>query len=284
VLASWAIANGYIGGPEDIRARAESMTSRFHDDPDPWRRAMVRLVRGLVEFEFTPGGSRRAEDHLRAALAGFEEVGDRWGLVFTLFELAEVLANRDAAAEAVTALERARRLGAELGGGEEIPAPLMLLVRLGRLRVHTGDLTGARADLDEARTIAEGLGDPVALARVHGALGAMSCRQGDLAAAAERYRAALALAEGQDAPRQFLALLHTGLGRVETRRGHTAAARDLHERALALISETRDDIARADVLEGAAEWHTATGDAARATALGRDARALRGLAEAAGDR
>jgi hypothetical protein len=61
--------------------------------------------------------------------------------------------------------------------------------------------------------------------------------------------------------------------------GDPAAARDLHARALALIEGTGDDVARAAVLEGAAEWCLAADEPEHAAMLLGAARGLRGIEE-----
>ena len=160
---------------------------------------MADLACGIVQFEYTPGGAGRAEGHLRTALDGFTGAGDRWGEAVTLFVLGMVLANRGSWAETVQVLERARTRAAEVGGVEEIPAPMMLLVQLGQARARAGDRAGARADLDQALTTAERGGDPLALARVRHALGDLAHAVGDTARAAACHRAALDQA-GEEAP------------------------------------------------------------------------------------
>lgn len=271
-LAAWTMADGYSGGPEAIRERAEEVVERFGTAADPWLRAMADMAYGLVNLEYVAGGAGEAEERLRSALDGFRTAGDRWGEAVTLFALGNVLANRGSWPETVRVLERARARAAEVGGAEEIPAPMMLLVRLGDARMRAGDRDGARADLERALTVAERGADPLALARVRHALGDLAYAEGNAAEAAARTRAALTGV--RDAPAQFLALLHMSAARAEAALGDHERAEDLRARALTLIASTGDDVARASVLEEAAAW---CADPAGAVAVLAAARGLRGI-------
>jgi predicted ATPase/DNA-binding SARP family transcriptional activator len=271
-LAVWTMASGYSGGPDVIRARAEEVVERFGATADPWLRAMADMVDGVVTQEYVAGGARKAEERLRAALEGFTAAGDRWGQAVTLFALGNALANRGAWPETVRVLERARARAAEVGGAEEIPAPMMLLVRLGEARVRAGDRDGARADLERALTIAERGADPLALARVRHALGDLAYAEGDAAGAAVLTRAALAGV--RDAPPQFLAALHMSAARAEAALGDHDRAVESRTRALTLVAGTGDDVARASVLEEAA---AACADPADAVTILSAARTLRGI-------
>jgi len=271
-LGAWTFDGAYAGDPARIRARVSGLAERFGAHPDPWLRAMAGLAYGLVQLEYTPGGAGRAERRLRAARDGFAGVGDRWGEAVCLFALGMVLANRGSWAETVRVLEQARSRAALIGGVEEIPAPMMLLVQLGHARAKAGDRTGARADLEQALATAERGGDALALARVRHALGDLAYAAGDLPASAAYLRAALSLREA--APAQFRALLHLSAARTESALGDHDRAAGLRDRALTLVDGTGDDVARATVLEGVAEACHAPRDA---VALLGAARTLRGI-------
>jgi predicted ATPase/DNA-binding SARP family transcriptional activator len=255
---------------------------------DPWMRATGHLERGVIAAEFTEGGAPGAEEHLQAALDGFRSVGDRWGLVYAWWELSAVLENRGDAAEAVRALDQARRSAAELGGAEILPVPAMLLVQSGRLRARAGDFTGALAELARAQAVAERTQDPVALARVHHALGEVAWRRGDLGEADARFSAALELVDrlvdgGRGAPDglspQFRALVHSSLARSRGRLGRQDSARELHAAALAMLTETVDAPVRATVLEGVAEWCLLRDDPEQAAVALGAAQVMRGVPE-----
>ncbi|MDN3356912.1 BTAD domain-containing putative transcriptional regulator [Actinomadura sp. DC4] len=273
-LGAWTIAGGYAGERAAVRDRAAAVVERFGAHPDPWLRAMAAMAYGLVQFEYTPGGAGRAEEHLSRALDGFVAVGDRWGEAVCLFALGLVLANRGSWADTVRVLERARSRAAEVGGVEEIPAPMMLLVQLGQARLRAGEVAGARADLEQALANAERGVDPVAPARVRHALGDLAYAAGDLPAAAAHLRAALTVTPDDGAPAQFLALAHLSAARAEAALGDHDRAAELRERSLTLIAGTGDNVARATVLEGVAEFLP---DSEDAVALLGAARTLRGI-------
>ncbi|WP_329256036.1 winged helix-turn-helix domain-containing protein [Actinoallomurus sp. NBC_01490] len=275
-LAAWTMTNGFSDGPEAIRERADEAIERFATATDPWLRAMADMAYGVITLEYVAGGAGKAEERLRAALDGFTAVGDRWGQAVTLFALGNVLANRGSWPETVRLLERARARAAEVGGAEEIPVPMILLVRLGEARMRAGDRDGARADLERALPAAERGADPIALARVRRALGDLAYAEGDLAQAAAWTRAALAGAG--DAPPQFLALLHISAALAEDALGEHGRAGELRARALTLIADTGDDVARASVLEEAAARCADPADAVTVLAA---ARRLRGIEDTA---
>ncbi|WP_433416730.1 BTAD domain-containing putative transcriptional regulator [Microtetraspora malaysiensis] len=271
-LVAWSLGDGHAG---DVAERAGSATEGFHDHPDPWARATCRLVRGLVTLEFVPGGAATAERLLDEALAGYLRVGERWGLSMARYWLSLALENRGDAARALAVLEQAAESAAEIGAPQVLPAPGMLAVRLAQLRGRTGDLAGARAGLAAAREGVERTGDGSALARIEYVLGELARRSGDRGEALRRLASARELLDGQAAPQQFRALLEVELSR---------SAEPAEGRALlhaALGREFDDDIARAAVWEGAAEWCLAAGDPRRAAVLLGAARRLRGIEETA---
>jgi predicted ATPase/DNA-binding SARP family transcriptional activator len=259
----------------DLAAEVDAFARRLTGSADPWLRSAGELLRGVAAFEFSAGHAEEAERHYRTSLVGFRDIGDRWALVLTNTFLSIVLANRGEFAEALAVLLRARAFAEELGEPEDILVPLTLLVQLARLRARVGDHAGAQEDLTRAQRFAEGRGDPLELARVRLAWGELAYYRGDVAEAAARYRAALALAPS-DAPPQFHATLHSGLGLSETRLGNTELAGELHHRALEIVATSQDGPARASVLEGLADWHRDRGDRAGTAAALAAARAARG--------
>ncbi|WP_248960314.1 BTAD domain-containing putative transcriptional regulator [Sphaerisporangium perillae] len=273
-LAAWSLADAYVGEMADGELEAQAM-ARFDDHPDPWARASARLLRGIIAFEFTPGGAAAAEDLLHEALTRYRKIGERWGMSVSRFWLSLVLENRGDVAGALAVLEQAAVNSEEIGGAQALPGPAMLTVRLAQLRGRSGDLAGAEEVLGPARNSAERAGDGLALARVEHAAGELARRRGDRARALDRLTRAKELLDGQQAPPQLRSLIDVELCRVLP----SDIARPLLREAL--DRELDDDVARASVLEGVAEWCAATGDAGRATVLLGEARRLRGIEETA---
>ncbi|WP_067186837.1 BTAD domain-containing putative transcriptional regulator [Microtetraspora niveoalba] len=271
-LVAWSLGDGYA---EDVVERALAATAGFEDHPDPWARATSLLVRGLVTLEFVPRGAAIAEGLLEEALAGYLRIGERWGLAMTRYWLSLALENRGDSARALAMLEQAAASAAEIGCTQVLPAPGMLAVRLAQLRGRTGDLAGARAGLAAAREGVERTGEVSALARIEYALGELARRDGDRAKALRRLARARELLDGQVTSQQFRALLEVELARsLEPAEGR-ARLRD------ALDREFDDDIARATVWEGVAEWCLSVDDPRRAAILLGAARRLRGIEETA---
>ncbi|NUW37379.1 AfsR/SARP family transcriptional regulator [Nonomuraea sp. SMC257] len=249
--------------PSDVVEIAEAAAERLRDHPDPWTRAAAQLMRGLTRFEF--GAAAEAGEPLRAALAGFRETGDRWGLSYALHWLSLDAENEGDDARAIALAMEGARLAGEIAGLEAPEGPILFLARLGRLQARTGDVAGAAATLagaEEAAARADG--DPLAVARVLHARAELARRSGDPEEAARLLHRALALLDG--APPQFEALVNVELARV------SADPWPPLRRALELMDASPDRTVRATVLEGAAE-HCGPPLAAE---LAGAARALRG--------
>ncbi|WP_326825925.1 BTAD domain-containing putative transcriptional regulator [Streptosporangium sp. NBC_01756] len=287
-LGSWAIVSGHPGQAEDAYGRTLAMTERFRDHRDPWTRATALLMGGIVEFEYGRAGASRAEALLRPALEGYLLTGDRWGLSLTLYWLSLVAENRGDSGEALSLLERSVVPTTEIGGLEAIPGPIMLRVRLGRLRALTGDPSGAEAELERADAAVARTGDVIAIARVRHARGELARWRGDLVEAETLLRETLELVRGQVmASPQLVALVNVELARVLRLRGEPDRARSPLRRALGSIAASGDETVRATVLEEAAAWHAsaaatgAAGDMERAAVLIGAAHALRAIARTA---
>jgi predicted ATPase/DNA-binding SARP family transcriptional activator len=117
---------------------------------DPWVRAGANWAHNftLVEHGDLDGGARAREEAVR----GFEEAGDRWGLVMSLLAIGRVPSLRGDYATSIAAFERAVAVSAELGTEDYL---YWSQNRLARERMRAGDLDGARHDLDAMRRRAE---------------------------------------------------------------------------------------------------------------------------------
>ncbi|MBN6056117.1 hypothetical protein JYK22_29590, partial [Nonomuraea sp. RK-328] len=276
--------------PPDVVERAEAAAERLRDHPDRWTRAAALLMCGLTRFEFGPAAE--AGEPLRAALAGFRETGDRWGLSYTLHWLSLVAENKGDDERAMALATEGARLAGEIAGLEAPQGPIIFLARLGRLQARTGDFAGAADTLARAGEAArraggrlprgsgesapttpeqsaparrgEDDGDPVAVARVLHARAELARRSGDPDEAAGLLHRTLTLLDG--APAQFEALVNVELARV------SADPWPPLRRALELMDASPDRTVRAAVLEGTAE-HC---DPPLAAELAGAARALRG--------
>ncbi|NUR83633.1 MAG: AfsR/SARP family transcriptional regulator, partial [Nonomuraea sp.] len=110
--------------------------------PDPWVRASAHWARDFLlteQGDLHSGAASRQE-----ALHGFEEAGDRWGLVISLLPLARDHSLRGEHVPAIAALERAVALSSELGTEDHL---YLSRARLARERRRSGDLGGALRDI-----------------------------------------------------------------------------------------------------------------------------------------
>jgi len=279
-------------------ARGDAAQAQLLAHRDPWVRAAARLfAAGRAEN----GGEQEAVAvELAAARAGFDELGDSWGLAMTLFlESSRLLITGDlerAEAAATAAAQSLARFSSESG---------MLALHLADIRIRRGDLAGAReltrraqeqpalggddtaflqalqariayldGDLEEAaRVVAEARerlarGGPTAPRQGHGramlaAIGAtVAARSGDFAEAERRLAEAHAVALAtEDKP--MVASIAVAAATVADARGDREAAAELVGAAAALRGA--DDPTNPDVVRlGLADVPRMSRDAALA--------------------
>ncbi|MGJ6968059.1 AfsR/SARP family transcriptional regulator [Streptosporangium sp. G11] len=277
-LGSWAIVNGYTAGTAEAHRRALAAVERFGGHPAPWMRATARLMGGIVEFEYGRAGASRAEELLRPAVDDYRLTGDRWGLSMAFYWLSLVAENRGDTAGALSLLEEAVAPATEIGGLEAVPGPIMVRVRLCRLRLRAGDLAGVEAELARAEAAVSRIGDPIATARLRHVQGELALRREDPERAESLLGEALDLLRDQAmVSPQLVALINVEIARVHRARDEPDAARSPLRRALESVAPSGDETVRASVLEEVAEWHASTGDLESAAVLLGTALTLRGI-------
>ncbi|WP_419994045.1 BTAD domain-containing putative transcriptional regulator [Streptomyces boninensis] len=210
------------------------------DHPDPWARAMLRLMRAA--FKENQGYAAGIDDDLRASAAGFRAVGDRWGTGMALHQLAEyqALIGEDDAARA--GYEEALGLMRELRAQDDVS---QLRVRIAELDAQQGRTDEARALLTEVldACLRDGRQHIAAVAR-H-ALGELARLTGDLDAAERWYEEGLtAWRQGAgaapDAMPQLEALLRSGFAHLRCAQGDLVAAREHLVGALRAAEKSQD--------------------------------------------
>ncbi|WP_370108894.1 BTAD domain-containing putative transcriptional regulator [Streptacidiphilus sp. MAP12-33] len=160
VVVLWA---PFVGVPDDVSMVEQN---RVADGvlTDPWYRALLHF--GLAfQHWFLHADAAAAEGELTQALRGFEEQGDRWGMVMALMELARArgrLGDRDGASACT---DRALLLAGELDSPEDMAE---LLWSRAELSVRAGDLGSAERDLTRAVQLVEpfGVSDNLACSRL----------------------------------------------------------------------------------------------------------------------
>ena len=125
--------------------RALAIMGRYEASPDPWIRAAAPLQRGA--FYAMVGRLAEAEADCRAALAAFRAIGEPWGQAAALIQTADFVAMQADYPAAVGLLEEAASLGEDVGAWGDLA---YLAGKLAAVRLRTGDLAGARADLERA--------------------------------------------------------------------------------------------------------------------------------------
>lgn len=132
-----------------VPAELERSVWRACAHPQPWANAAGLYARA-VSAEHS-GDATGGEQHAREAAEAFRAVGDRWGFAQTLGNLAGFRSLRGDHAGAIEALGESVASIRRLRSAEDL---VPLLARIGMEKVRAGDLTGARADLEEAERVA----------------------------------------------------------------------------------------------------------------------------------
>ncbi|SDK66562.1 BTAD domain-containing putative transcriptional regulator [Streptomyces indicus] len=144
--------------------------------PDPWIRASAHLAHDFALSE--QGDLEGGRASRREALRGFEEVGDRWGIVLALLPIGTEHSLRAAYPQAIATWERAVAISSELGTEDYL---YLSKARLARERRRSGDLEGAFRDLRAAHRQARARGQLRLEANILVGLANVHRRAGDLA-------------------------------------------------------------------------------------------------------
>ncbi|WP_328332553.1 hypothetical protein OHA70_14285 [Kribbella sp. NBC_00382] len=167
----WSIVLGPLVPPElvaEVLARQELST-------DPWTLAAVQLCSGYA-------GLTDAAEVAQAALAQFQLVGDRWGSLLALDELAELAARSKQFKRSAELLSQALPLADELGLDEEGAS---LLCGRGDLRLRLREPHAAADDYSQALVRAKRSSSPYFSAAARIGLAKAARYGGDLAKAQE---------------------------------------------------------------------------------------------------
>jgi predicted ATPase/DNA-binding SARP family transcriptional activator len=242
------------------------------DDPDPWLRAVSRMIVAHLRLNFGQSSEAAAAD-MREALAGFRAIGERWGIGFSLSALADLAAADGDFAQAVRWQYEAIALVREVGIREDIP---QLEVKLAHQLWMGGELAEARRMLKQSRQSAEEIGLPEVIASVQHGYATFARMEGNLDEARTAARVAAREMDNPTFAPQFRATTRSTLGSIEAQAGDLAAAREHHAAALRMAVETRDQPVIAQVLVGVADLALREGDPERAAFLLGAADAVRG--------
>lgn len=143
-------------------ARGFELTEALFDDPDPWLRAVAKMMVSQLRLNFGQS-AEVAEAEMREALAGFRAIGERWGIGFSLSTLGDMVASRGDFAQAVRWQREAIALVREVGVREDLP---QMEVKLAHQLWLAGETDEARTTLKKARASAADMNLPEVKASV----------------------------------------------------------------------------------------------------------------------
>ncbi|MDN3355003.1 BTAD domain-containing putative transcriptional regulator [Actinomadura sp. DC4] len=239
---------------------------------DPWLRATGDTLRGHAVINI--GLVKDVEKIFGAALAAFQELGERWGLSMTLIGIAEIALWKGEPEKAKSCIEEALGYSVEFGSEDDSS---FLRIRLANAYTAAGDEARARVELENAIRGARRRSAPEDLAFVCFTLGEFARRDGDLAGARGHLEEAVGYLGERGGPPQFAAMVHSQLGLVHTLEGDTATALIRHTEALALATTAHDAPAIAQTLIGFADVALCAEEPERAATLLGAAVAVRGM-------
>ncbi|GIG42207.1 hypothetical protein Dsi01nite_002480 [Dactylosporangium siamense] len=241
-------------------------------DPDPWLASLGELLYCHAEMNIGIPYDAAARRFAKS-LAGFQEIGERWGMAASMQSLAEVLARRGEFAAAVEHLEESLRLFGELGTAEDRSAAE---VRLAQLHELLGHPERAERVLAGARRTALQVGLPEGIAFVDYVYAERALRAGRLDEARRQFNDAAAILAGAHASAQMLAAVQGGLAVVRALEGAPGDGRTMAAVALEHARSAFDGPVAGAVLEDAAEVVLLDGDPALAVTLLTAAEKIRG--------
>ncbi|CAM3292771.1 BTAD domain-containing putative transcriptional regulator [Kibdelosporangium persicum] len=242
-------------------------------DDDVWADAFTKLGRGLLHM--FDGNIAECERDLERALAGFRQVGDRLGLVLALDGFITLADSRGDRQAFVAVLTEAMELVGQLGS---IDDTVSLLCRRAENLARHGDLGTARADYEQAVTLARRSGRRDHLAWAYSGLGEIARLRGDLVEA--RRLQELALSKCSTGPfgiREYEARVLIALAKLAETDGDDVASRRHYEEAITAATASRSQPFVAKAAAGLASLAARSGDGWLAALLLGASTAIRGM-------
>jgi transcriptional regulator with XRE-family HTH domain len=225
--------------------------------------ARARRLKGRALL--ADGQARDAVRALDEARRAFVVTGETELALRATFELAQAHGRADQHGEA---LARALEVERALEGGAFVDRSLELrvLAYLASACVTIGDAGSADLYAERARTLAQDVDDPRAVAHLYMSLAITRQEQGDLEAALQYARRSLAAYEQLRDRRQLASAWNT-LGWVYVKRGQLARAAEALDRAQREAEAIRDERALGYIIQTRAELELARGHAKQAALL-----------------
>jgi len=247
------------------------------ESADPWTRSGARLMHAFSSIAL--GHLDDVARECAEALAGFEALGDRWGVALALVGQAELAALDGDHARAIDVLERAVKLSGELTDWEDTA---QMHASLAKSRSRLGDHRGALAEMARAERAAREQCDSESELWIGYVKAELAWLRGDLAEAGQIARGLDARMAGKDSTiiGSFRAQAQNRSALADIRSGNLDDGRARLASALRLARDSNDMSALAVVVDGvaaAALWTDASRSGAeRAAVLLGAAHSLRG--------
>jgi len=254
--------------------RALHLLAGYLDCADPWTGAAARLQGAVIMSSL--GRVQQASLDCDAALTGFRDLGEIWGIAMSLRMRAELDKVAGDYRGAIAALEEAVALDRQLANVSKDLT--RLYAELAWLRVHAGDYAAAHAVLDLAGQNAWAQGDSAPYLRLIRA--ELAWQEGRLAEATRLCEDILR--EGADKPTSWAplrALSGARLGVLALEAGDTARGTALLRDALDTAATVGDRPSTAAAVEGLAAAALRIAAAGRAAALLGAADSIRGAVD-----
>ncbi len=224
----------------------------------PLRARALQVAAGLA---WDLADMERAEALCGESLALFQDLGDKAGIVTSLFVLGNVAWARGQYDAARAQYEEAAALFQELGDTWKRG---QCLTQLAQLSTEQGEYDRARALLEESLWLYRALGDKQRIGWVYVLLAyLLLVSQGDLERALALAEQSLALAREVGA-KTFSAAPLDMLGRIALQKGDLTKAREFVEESMVICKELGDLEATAEVLRSLARVEAFQGDLAAA--------------------
>ncbi|HEX2805822.1 MAG TPA: BTAD domain-containing putative transcriptional regulator [Kineosporiaceae bacterium] len=267
-----ALAGPVVSMMSADRAAAVAAFDDLDDQADPWTRAALLLVKGLLAEN--GGQVELARDALARALEGFRALGERWGTAAALTALGGLLPLSGDIEGALAMHDEAARYSRELGADDDAA---QMELRMSLMQAQIGDPVAAR------RRIEELLDDSGEFDSVHGialgylALAELDVRGGQLDHARANLLEALRRIDVQTgAPPQITAMIISWLVQVDAALGRLDdAPRWLDRPQIASVLRWDMPVA-ARIAVAVATLESVTGSPAQAALLLGAATAIRG--------
>jgi len=268
------------GDPADTEQKLQALGNH----PDPWVRAGRHALNGHLMLN--NGQVIGAAAHLGQGHAEFQVIGDRWGMILCLSGMAEVAMAQGRPDEALRILAEARGHAA---AGLQGNFSDMMLIMMGRARARTGDIDGARADLERGVRIAGRIGALDDEANGELVLGQLASQARDFSRARQHLERAREITEGHIRRPGMSTIAMTTfskLGGLAEQQGDLDAAAGWHVKAVTVARESPEIFVPAhpnlaEVVEGVAALAAARGQPTRAAELLGLAHTLHGFGDAA---